>query len=90
MSGLSLSSSEDDEPIIVGTRNRKKKRLEQKRDTNSPFRKKKDDKATFDFENGSPQESNKKSKAHQITPDKDNRFSLRLTSPSLVTGGKGG
>ena len=91
MSGLSLSSSDDEEPIIVGVRNRKKKKKEEqeKNKLNSPFRKKINDKSTFEFNLTSPQATNKKKKANEVTPIEDKRSSLRLTPPPLANGGKG-
>ena len=91
MSGLSLSSSDDEEPIIVGVRNRKKKKKEEqeKNTLNSPFRKKINDKSTFEFNLTSPQATNKKKKANEVTPIEDKRSSLRLTPPPLANGGKG-
>ena len=90
MSGLS-ESSDDDEPIIVGVRNRLKKTSSAKAKStpHSPFRKNKDNKNVYvmnemnDFEASSPT-LRKKSKTATVTP-REVRYSERYSSPPLAS-----
>ena len=87
MSGIS-ESSDDDEPIIVGVRNRLRKTSSTKVKScpHSPFRKNKDIKNVYgmsEFEASSPS-LRKKSKTAAVTP-REERYSERYSSLPLAS-----
>ena len=87
MSGLS-DSSDDDQPIIVGVRNRRKKAADKEsaNPPGSPFCKKKDDKKSYEMSDKalrSPSLS-KRTKTISVTPH-ENRYPQRTTPPPLAS-----
>ena len=91
LSGISSSSAsnnedEEDSVAIVGVKRGKNNSTSENGTTDSPFRKKRDSKNTFDFNKGN-ESSDRTSKVAKVTPKKKSpRISPRFSAPPLANG----